>query len=170
MTPDKLWKEYRSEQMKNEELRVKIDALTERTESAETERNAAITRMEAAEAIMAKMKTKIATWLVHGERGMSSEAMAFCLLGAPLKNGSFPYDPSDLNRCLKLLADVPEAWLRMDDLRQLSPTWDVMVSRWSEMEKSFLDEVGFNWCKSRSAPKTYALMQEIRDSVYKEKR
>lgn len=106
------------------------------------------------------MKDKILQWYATGQRGASSEAMAACFLGYP-SDGSSPCDPADLNRCLLFLDMVPEARQKMDELRPLSPTWNKLVDRWDELELAFYDEVGVDWCKARSAPKTYALMQKI---------
>ena len=106
------------------------------------------------------MKDKILTWLGTGQVGASSKAMALCIAG--VKGGiSHPYDPDDLNRCLLFLEAVPEAREHLGKLRKLSPTWANLVDRWGEVEASFLDEVGRNWCKARSAPKTYDLMKAI---------
>lgn len=106
------------------------------------------------------MKEKILNWFCTGEVGASSKAMAQCFAG--VKGGySHPYDPDDLNRCLLFLEAVPEAREHMDKLRELSSTWVKLVERWAEVEASFLDEVGRDWCKARSAPKTYELMKAV---------
>jgi len=106
------------------------------------------------------MKDKILNWFATGRVGQSSKAMAFCIAGLDGPK-SHPYDPDDLNRCLLFLDAVPEARKHMDKLRELSPTWAKLVERWAEIEASFLDEVGLDWCKARSAPKTYDLMKAI---------
>ena len=56
------------------------------------------------------MTLNIATWLIEGERGLSSEAIArTALSGRPSGfTESWPYDPSDLRRCLLLLEQAPE--------------------------------------------------------------
>lgn len=86
--------------------------------------------------------------------------MALCFAGVK-SGGDHPYDPDDLNRCLLFLEAVPEAREHMDKLREISPIWAKLVDRWAEVEASFLDEVGLDWCKARSAPKTYALMKSV---------
>lgn len=106
------------------------------------------------------MKDKILEWFGTGRVGASSRAMALCIAGA--KGGKdHPYDPDDLNRCLLFLEAVPEAREHLGKLRKLSPTWAKLVDRWDEVEASFLDEVGRDWCKARSAPKTYDLMKAV---------
>lgn len=106
------------------------------------------------------MKNEILKWFATGHVGDSSRAMACCIAG--LSGGvAHPSDPEDLNRCLLFLESVPEAREHMGKLRGLSPTWAKLVDRWPEVEKSFLDEVGLNWCKGGHAKKTYALMKAI---------
>ncbi|GAG26436.1 unnamed protein product, partial [marine sediment metagenome] len=57
------------------------------------------------------MEKKILEWFANGETGTSSEAMAFAAAGIANKSSfgnSTPSDPSDFNRCLKLINQVPE--------------------------------------------------------------
>ncbi len=109
---------------------------------------------------MDDMRNKILNWFANGRVGASSKAMACCLIGAETDR-SYPYDPDDFNRCLLFLKDVPEAREHMDSLRSMSVVWDVLIDKWEEIERSFLDEVGLNWHKSNRAPKTYELMDNI---------
>ena len=106
------------------------------------------------------MQDKILNWFGTGEVGSSSKAMALAVTGNR-NDGSHPYDPGDLNRCLLLLEAVPEMREHMDKIASMSKTWGKLVARWDEVEQCFLDEVGLNWTKARSAPKTYELMKAI---------
>lgn len=111
------------------------------------------------------MKDKIINWLAFGERGASSEAIAFKMLG---KDGKWPAwtpsDPSDFKRCLKLLRDVPEIRPRLHEMRDVSERWAKLIDRWDEVEACFMEEVS-GWLddkdQRKSATKTYALMKEI---------
>ena len=105
--------------------------------------------------------TEISNWLLNGMCGSSSKAMASCFMRLPPTNKSYPRDPDDFNRCLHFFEWVPEARKEIDKLREISSMWNVFVDYWAELEKSFTDEVGHDWSKGRSAPKTYKLMQEI---------
>jgi hypothetical protein len=106
------------------------------------------------------MKDKILNWVGTGRVGASSRAMALASIG--IKNdGSHPLDPDDLNRCLLLLKEVPEIRLHMDKVAAINETWAKLVERWSEVEQCFLDEVGLNWSKGKSAMRTYELMKDI---------
>jgi hypothetical protein len=107
------------------------------------------------------MRDKILDWLLTGSVGASAKAMACAALGKE-NDRSHPQDPDDLNRCLLLLERVPEIRKHMDKLADMSETWAKLVARWPEVEKTFLDEVGFNWSKRSRAPKTYALMKKLR--------
>tara|TARA_R110000851_G_scaffold100026_4_gene215447 strand:+ start:130 stop:474 length:345 start_codon:yes stop_codon:yes gene_type:complete len=110
------------------------------------------------------IEKKILVWIASGETGVSSKAMAFAAVGIENK-GSFgnhaPSDPADFNRCLKLVKEIPEIENHFDTIADLSDDWELLIDRWEEVEKCFLDEVGFDWCNARKAPKTYALMKEV---------
>ena len=106
------------------------------------------------------MKDKILNWFATGRVGASSKAMACCLIDAE-NDRSHPYDPDDFNRCLLFLHAVPEAREHLDKLRSMSKRWNDLVDNWDKIEKSFIDEVGFNWSKAQRAAKTYELMQSI---------
>ena len=106
------------------------------------------------------MKDKILRWFGTGQVGASSKAMALAASGMP-NDGSHPYDPDDLNRCLLLLKAVPEIRQHMDKVATINGIWAKLVSRWDEVEQCFLDEVGLNWIKTHRAPKTYKLMKAI---------
>ena len=110
------------------------------------------------------MKEKVLVWLGTGQVGASSKAMALHLCGAPC-DGSYPYDPDDLNRCLLFLDAVPEARAMLPRMATLNKKWASLVARWDEIEASFLDEVGRDWCKAQRAPKTYRLMREVIDAA-----
>ncbi len=109
---------------------------------------------------MSEIQTKVLNWIATGRVGASSKTMAMAACGLP-NEGSYPYDPDDLNRCLLLLKAVPEVREHFDKIAALGVVWARLVERWAEIETSFLDEVGLNWSKAKSAPKTYDLMQEV---------
>jgi hypothetical protein len=103
-------------------------------------------------------------WLAHGSRGTSSNTMFSVLTGVDaLKDWhpSHPHDPDDLDRCLRLLADVPELRAKLPLMAQQSPEWAALVENWDRIEQSHLNEVGLGWTKARTAPKTYDLMRSV---------
>lgn len=110
------------------------------------------------------MSQAIIEWLANGETGMSSRNIAFYLgFGIIPKREAYfaPSDPSDLCRCLKLLEVAPELRKDLPKMAGLSKHWQRIVDRWEDVEKCFLEEVGHDWSKGKTAPKTFALMKEI---------
>ena len=109
------------------------------------------------------MKDKIGRWLLMGKTGISSKAMARAVLGECQEwtCHNHPCDPDDLNRCLILVADVPEMRDHFHKIAALSTVWARLIDNWDRLETCFVDEVGVDWCKAKSAPKTYAAMKVL---------
>jgi|WetSurMetagenome_2_1015567.scaffolds.fasta_scaffold01420_19 hypothetical protein len=120
------------------------------------------------------MKEKILNWYITGERGMSSESISAFMVGLKPKHGySYPSDPSDFKRCLKLLIAVPEIRPRLNEMRKIDKYWNALIEHWKEVEDCFMSEVS-EWLTSefsqKSATITYALMKKIySDAENKEK-
>ncbi len=112
------------------------------------------------------IQEKVLQWIAIGRVGASSKSMALCAAGIQ-EAGSFrpayPHDPADLNRCLLMIEIVPEVRLEFHKIAKLSDVWARLISNWSTLEETFLDEVGRDWCEAKSAPFTYKLMREIID-------
>jgi hypothetical protein len=108
------------------------------------------------------MDVRLAEWFGSGDTGLSSETIALWL-SARVKNGWGPHtpsDPSDLGRCLRLLERIPEWKTRMAEMAECSEGWARMMIYWDEIAASMADEVGIDWSKGRSAPKTYEMMKQ----------
>lgn len=121
---------------------------------------------------MEPLGTRVINWLLEGEVGLSSKAMAARWWGrrpTPSYHANFnprahPLDPADLRRCLLLLDFIPEGRNRLDELRELSPAWNAIVDHWDELEDTFIAEAGPDWRDPAclwSARRTYALMRKI---------
>lgn len=110
---------------------------------------------------MPEIQTKVLNWIATGRVGASSKAMAMAACGLP-NDGSYPHDPDDLNRCLLLLESVPDVRDHFEKIAALGVVWERLIGRWADIEASFLDEVGLNWSKAHAAPKTYALMRDVK--------
>lgn len=108
------------------------------------------------------MKYQILKWFGTGQVGASSQAMALAAAGVPQEDHSHPYDPSDFNRCLLLQEAAPEIRQHMGKVASMSAVWARLVERWDEVEQCFIEEAGLNWSKASRAPKTYAMLKEIR--------
>jgi hypothetical protein len=103
---------------------------------------------------------KVISWMAGDDTGMSSKAIASHMTGAK-SDGSYPYDPADLGRCLRLLEQFPEWKPRIVEMAVYGRVWAAYAARWEEMAKSMADEVGIDWSKSQKAPLTYLLMKQI---------
>ncbi len=97
-------------------------------------------------------------WMAGEDTGMSSKAIATHMAGVG-SDGSYPHDPADLGRCLRLLERFPEWKARMPEMASYGKIWRTYADNWSDLEKSMADEVGIDWSKGREARKTYALMR-----------
>lgn len=102
-------------------------------------------------------------WIVDGRVGQSSKAIWSHMMGVAGAGDRFgvryPLDPDDLNRCLLLLDLIPEWAPRMAEMAKYNTQWAGLAKNWGEIAECFLNEVGLNWCKAKSAPKTYAMMK-----------
>ncbi len=103
----------------------------------------------------------VLSWFARGRNGLSSECMALTAAGIVVNRINYPHDPADFNRCIMLIEWVPEVKEHFRRIADLSPEWSVLIENWEEINQTFINEAGFNWSKSDSAPKTYALMKEI---------
>lgn len=111
----------------------------------------------------------IVRWLGSGERGISSEAIVSHLTGVPVGgrpgSGGYPYDPSDFNRCHKLLEQCPQLRSELHRMAELGPVWAALVERWDKITRLFLAEVEQGTGK---APRTYKVMNSIRNNPRKD--
>ena len=106
----------------------------------------------------------ILDWLANGETGMSSKSLAFAALGVHQPHISYPFDPADLNRCIKLVRCSPvEVMMGMEALAYRSEVWASLFVHWGVLVSTFEEEVGIDWGKGRklSATKTYQYMKEL---------
>lgn len=102
--------------------------------------------------------------LLNFPTGLSGKAMLAVKLGLKahqLRDGfHHPYDPADLNRCIKTFG-----WVKPDWMRGVTPTWTAYVEHWDELVATFKSELDNpDW----RAPKTYKLMQEIMQEAHRE--
>lgn len=106
-----------------------------------------------------EQKTIALNWLFGDDTGLSSRAICSHMLGLDFSSGSYPSDPSDLGRCLRLLQLIPDWKARINEMSIYGTGWSGLVKKWEQISESMLDEAGINWEKARSAPITYNLMQ-----------
>ncbi len=121
------------------------------------------TAIPGAEATVAQ---RAQAWILNGDVGMSSKAIYCHMTGNTDKDRwNHPHDPGDLNRCLLLLNLIPEWIPRMSEMATRGKAWAALAENWELISSTFLDEVGLNWCKARSAPKTYSMMRAVIDGT-----
>jgi hypothetical protein len=104
--------------------------------------------------------TKIVKWATGRDTGLSSCAILSHMVTGEC-DGSYPYDPADLGRCLRLLDLFPEWEGRIGEMGVYGPVWRRYAKSWAQMRKSMEDEVGVDWSKAKAAPATYELMKKI---------
>lgn len=103
-------------------------------------------------------------WAAGRDTGISSLAIMERMTGGTPDWNSWPRDPSDLGRCLRLLARIPAWRARIGEMAPVSGVWAALAREWGALEASMRDEAGIAWEKGRSAPKTYEMMKRLEDA------
>lgn len=106
-------------------------------------------------------------WLSGNDTGASSEAIVRHMTLGDC-DGSYPHDPADLGRCLRLLEKFPAWKPRIGEMACYSPEWKALASRWDELASMMAGEVGIDWSKGRKAQATYAAMRAAIDAARRE--
>jgi hypothetical protein len=101
------------------------------------------------------IEMQVVTWLLRGDVGLSSKAMAGAVLGVDAGRRN-PSDPNDFQRCIRFLAAVPLAYKKMHLVADLSPAWAALVENWGELEILYAQEM-----HQKSAPMLYKRMKEL---------
>ena len=106
---------------------------------------------------------KIGRWLIDGDVGQSSKALASFYLTAG--NGGecasylpTPCDPSDFNRCMLFLEciDINNRVALISAIGEVTQGWKKVRENWIELLNLYFEEKDQD-----SAPKLYALMKKI---------
>ena len=107
------------------------------------------------------IKQSLSDWLAYGERGLSSNAIAFVALGHEPKGQllKHPFDVADLRRCLILLEKVPECREAVGVLAKASPQWAMLWGIWDALASNLREEIGADLPAMGMAPKTYGMMR-----------
>lgn len=101
------------------------------------------------------------SWMAGDDTGMSSKAIWAHMNGVVKNYYQHPGDPADLGRCLRLLKLIPEWKPRIFEMSKHSKEWAVLTAHWDELEHMMDQEVGIDWSKAKSAPKTFNRMHEL---------
>lgn len=114
------------------------------------------------------MQENLMRWLASGERGESSNTMVTHLTGIKAHGrygrNTEPSDPDDLNRCRKLLEQVPELQPLLPNMATCSGPWAQLVAHWQEL-CDLMDKEAPRWREGEgSAGKTYERMRALIDA------
>ena len=71
-----------------------------------------------------------------------------------------PYDPSDFNRCYKLLQVVPEWREKLYLMKPVSPVWNKLVDNWGKLTDMLERNVKEEWVNAKEIG-MYEFMQEL---------
>ena len=75
-------------------------------------------------------------WLKNGEKGISSKVIFGAITGLWLDNYDWtPADPSDFNRCYKLIKQVPEWRQELYKVSLISKEWENVVDNWDKLSE-----------------------------------
>jgi hypothetical protein len=102
------------------------------------------------------MNSLVATWLNGNDTGRSSLAIVSVMEGGIARAYSYPLDPADLGRCIRLLALAPEYRQRLHEMKTVSPEWAALVDHWKELERLYHSEAA-----SGKARQCYDRMHEL---------
>lgn len=107
-------------------------------------------------------------WLLSGDTGSSSRAIVRHMFGVASGDvWSYPSDPGDLGRCLRLLELIPEWKPRIQEMASTGPGWAGQVAIWDDLASSMDTEVGIDWSKGKRAPETYRKMKMAQADGYR---
>lgn len=114
--------------------------------------------------------TEVAHWLIHGERGRSSECIAITAIGGefPDAGSRYPRDGADFRRCSLLMRGVGRNAILEHGLLVLAQQhaeWKVLLEYWRKLDDLLELELGPLLDGPGPAPRTTALLEGLIDSV-----
>lgn len=105
-------------------------------------------------------------WIVGSDTGSSSKALWAVMMGQKSQK-DHPIDTADLGRCLRLLELVPEWKARIGEMASVSPYWEALAARWTELTHLMVEECGEDFKRPSGTPRASELMREILTPVEK---
>lgn len=76
-------------------------------------------------------------WILSDDAGTSSNTIASIGAGLPPRQYSFPHDISDIGRCMRLLAKVPELHSALTSVARAVPGWQPFVEEWGTLARLY---------------------------------
>ena len=103
-------------------------------------------------------------WILHGERGASSETVFTILTGVRLIEKSkyqAPSNADDFRRCRLLLESVPGLTEKLKVMSCVSPAWGDLVEQWNKIS-SLMDSEAPEWRKGKgNVPRTSNMIKSV---------
>jgi hypothetical protein len=104
---------------------------------------------------------ELIAWLVSDDTGLSSRTLAAETAGVePVRKHwpsiSYPLDPADLGRCLRLIERIPAARKAVDRIAAKHPVWAKLAPEWDRLSELYNEERPSGRC-----PKTYDAMKAL---------
>lgn len=96
-------------------------------------------------------------WFFSNSVGMSSRAILSKMLDVG-KETSYPHDPSDFERCHRILQLFPEWRDRITEMADVSPEWAALAREWDTLERMYIDAMENGTGK---APEMFKLMCDL---------
>lgn len=117
----------------------------------------------AREPIMAAPGMGLTAWLDSDDTGSSSLYMAYDFSydrlhhwdARKIPRYSYPYDPDDLGRCIRLIEAVPEFGVRIHEMAHRGAHWEAVVRNWDK------------WVEMYQAGNTDSLHTAMKDAFAK---
>ena len=116
-----------------------------------------VTKGYPTEILSLPIEKRLLTWLLYGERGISSDTICSALCGIEIPEffkcnyhsmPDVPHDSSDFRRCYLLLKLIPEFRDRLHEIIDKYPKWKPYVENWSKMTLIFESDVDSDgWSK-----------------------
>lgn len=108
------------------------------------------------------VEKRAAQWIVGDDTGMSSKAIWAVMMGATPDRHAYPSDGSDLGRCVRLLALIPEWKPRLQEMSGLSDYWAALVPEWDRLA-DILDKELSGGAKGSTYNAMKAILHPVQD-------
>ena len=81
---------------------------------------------------LTEMRAEVLEWLDNGDTGVSSKGFAMAAVGVRREHLDFPSDPSDFNRCAKMIEACPSI-KNLEVVKEIEPSLAPFIDNWNVM-------------------------------------
>lgn len=85
----------------------------------------------------AKIMSKAIQWIGSHDTGLSSKTIWNALMGTEKFAIDVPWDAGDFGRCYRLLGSIPEWKTRLNELKTLSSSWELLIIHWDQLTELY---------------------------------